>query len=131
MYVSIWLSNHFSSYWTYYSVTNRIVWTRRGMIPRPRHYECLALPAELQVLLVFSLPLNNHIAIPVLLPGAYHLRGVITTLKFDSNSLKLLHPCHALVNKVLVELVSKSYRFFVPSMYIITDIVCGYFSFNG
>ena len=92
------------------------------MIPRPRHYECLALPAELQVLLVFSLPLNNHIAIPVLLPGAYHLRGVITTLKFDPNSLKLLHPCHALVNKVLVELVSKSYRFFVPSMYIMTEV---------
>jgi hypothetical protein len=67
----------------------------------------------------------------VLLPGAYHLREVITTLKFDSNSLKLLHPCHALVNKVLVELFSKNYRFFVPSMYIITDIVCGYFSFNG
>ena len=59
------------------------------MIPRPRHYECLALPAELQVLLVFSLPLNNHIASPVLLPDAYQLRGVsgvIITLMFDPNS---------------------------------------------
>ena len=51
----------------------------------------------------------------MLLPDAYRLKiGVITTLKFDPNSLKLHHPCNALVNKVLVELVSKSYRLFVP-----------------
>ena len=31
-------------------------------------------------ILVFSLPLNNHIASPVLLPDAYHLRGVVITL---------------------------------------------------
>jgi hypothetical protein len=122
MYVSIWLSNHFSSYWTYYSVTNRIVWESLDLNQRPLLYESTATNQLSYIpILVFSLPLDNHIAIPVLLPGAYHLRGVITTLKFDSNSLKLLHPCHALVNKVLVELVSKSYRFFVPSMYIMSE----------
>ena len=33
MYVSIWLSNHFSSYWTYYSVTNRTVRNVRDSNP--------------------------------------------------------------------------------------------------
>ena len=35
MYVSIWLSNHFSSYWTYYLVTNQTVRTGRDSNPRP------------------------------------------------------------------------------------------------
>ena len=90
MYVSIWLSNHFSSYWIYYSVTNQIVWVSLDSNQRPKVYETFALkPAELHTLLVFSLPLNNHIASPVLLPDAYQLRGVsgvIITLMFDPNS---------------------------------------------
>ena len=39
MYVSIWLSNHFSSYWIYYSVTNRTVRTRRDSNSRPSAWQ--------------------------------------------------------------------------------------------
>ena len=55
-----------------------------------------------------------------IVPPIWHLKKLILT------HLKLHLLVVALVDKVLVELVSKSYRFFAPSMYIITDIICGY-----
>jgi hypothetical protein len=66
------------------------LWVSLDSNQRPKVYETFALkPAELHTLLVFSLPLNNHIARPMLLSDAYQLRGVsgvIITLTFDPNS---------------------------------------------
>ena len=51
------------------------------MNPKERIYSPPQLPLCDTPNLVFSLPLNNHIAIPVLLPDAYQLHvGVIITL---------------------------------------------------
>jgi hypothetical protein len=51
------------------------------MNPKESIYSAPQLPLCDTPNLVFSLPLNNHIAIPVLLPDAYQLHvGAITTL---------------------------------------------------
>ena len=93
MYVSIWLSNHFSSYWTYYLVTNQTVRTGRDSNPRPPPWQGGIL--------------TNWTTYP----------------KLILTHLKLHHPshCSGWQSPRWVSL-KKINRFFVPSMYIMSEV---------